>query len=153
MAISLSNITGATVSGFTTPGYTVSVDQPPSGITGKQWQVSALTGTQTGVTAHSASSPFTHLFARNPITKTLGALVNGSLASFPRNNYTMLTRKGVTVLAGQPIQTAIARTVFEIPAGSDVADAANVKGLFSSHIGGLSQQSSNFADSALTASI
>lgn len=153
MAISLSAITGAAVSGFTTPGYTVSADNAPPDVAGKQWYVSALTGTQAGVTASSATSPFTILFTRPKNIRTLGALVNGQLVSVPRNNYGMIVRKGMTPLAGQPYQIGLMRTSFEIPAGADTADAANVKALFSCGIGALSQQSSGFADTALTGAL
>ena len=60
MAISLTSpITGAAVTGLTSPTYTVAVDTPPN-TWSKQWAVTALGGTQTGVdTSSSASRPFT----------------------------------------------------------------------------------------------
>lgn len=153
MAISLSNITGATVAGFTTPGYTVSTDTAPPDVAGKQWTVSAITGTQAGVTAHSASSPFTLLFTRPRNIRTLGAVVNGVLSSVPRNNYGVIVRKGMTPLAGQPIQVGLMRVNAEVPAGCDTADSANVKALVSAGVGALSQVSSGWADTLLSGSL
>lgn len=58
MSISIpGSLTGAAQTGFTTPGYTLTVDNAPD-TNAKQSAVTALTGTQAGVTVHSVSSPF-----------------------------------------------------------------------------------------------
>jgi len=51
-------VTGGAQTGFTAPTYTLSVDTAPD-INGKQHAVTALGGTQAGVTSHSVSNPFT----------------------------------------------------------------------------------------------
>lgn len=152
MAISLpGSVTGAAQTGFTTPGYTMSADTAPDS-NGKQWACTALTGTQAGVTVHSVASPSTWTFVRPKRFRALGKAnpVTGVIADVPRNVYQVLTRKGVLPLAGQPYATMIVRTTIEVPAGSDVADAANVKAALSLHIGGLSAISSGVGDTVLS---
>lgn len=50
-------LTGAEQTGFTSPTYTTAADNAPD-FNAKQVAVTAVGGTQAGVTAHSVSSPF-----------------------------------------------------------------------------------------------
>jgi len=144
-------ITGAAQTGFVTPTYTIVADVAPD-VNGKQHAVSALGGTQAGVTVHSVSSPFTVTFVRPKTFKVLGKTnpVTGLLPSVPKNQYKIIVRKGVLPLAGQPYSTAVITMNFDIPAGSDVADAANLRALFSAAIGALSQQSAGIGDTVVS---
>jgi len=144
-------VTGAAQTGFTSPTYTHGADVAPD-INGKQYAVTALGGTQTGVITHSVAAPFTVTFSRPKVFKALGKPnpTTGLIASVPRNVYTCLTRKGVLPLAGQPFQTLIIRTVIEVPAGADTADAANIRAALSMHIGSLSQQSAGIGDTGVS---
>lgn len=151
MAISMpSSITGAAQTGLTTPTYTMTVDTPPDA-NSKQSVVTALGGTQTGVDVHSVARPFTCAVFRPKVFAALGKVnpVTGVLSSVGRNTYKCLTRKGVTPLSGQASQTAMCRTEIEIPAGSDTADAANVRAMLSAHIGLLQQISAGLGDTAV----
>jgi hypothetical protein len=152
MTWSLTNITGTAQTGFTSPTYTVSADVAPDSANGKQHAVTALGGTQTGVTVHSVQAPFTLMFYRPKIAQILQAVTGqlSLLGRVPRNSYGLVTRKGVTVLTGQPQQICTIRTVIDIPAGSDTADAANIKAALSAHFGALSQQSAGVGDSVLS---
>jgi len=143
-----SPITGAAQTGFTSPTYTHVADTAPD-VNGKQFAVTATGGTQVGVTVHSVSSPFTLTFVRPKIFKSLGKPnpTTGVLAAFPRNVWKRITRKGVTVLAGQPIQTMLMTTIMEIPAGADTADAPNVKACISAHEGADWAQAAGLGDS------
>lgn len=124
-------ITGATVAGLTTPTYTLTADTSADD-NARQSVVTALGGTQTGVTVHSVSSPFSVTVRRPKSLRTLGkANLNGYISNVGRNTYTVLFRKGVTPLTGQPYQIAIVRQDYEIPAGCEVNDIANLKGLMS----------------------
>jgi hypothetical protein len=151
MAISLSTITGATVTGLTSPTYTVSADTPPNAWS-KQWAITAIGGTQTGVdTSSSASRPWTLTFSRPQNVRQLNAVdSNNVLRSVPMNEYTVLGRKGLTPLAGQPAKTGLFRASFAVPAGSDTADVPNIKAAVSSFIGALSQQSDGLASTFVT---
>jgi hypothetical protein len=139
-------ITGSTVSGLTTPTYTLTADTAVDD-NSRASIVSALGGTQTGVAVHSVSSPFMVIVSRPRTLRTLGkANLNGLISNVGRNSYRVLTRKGVLPLAGQPNQIALARIDFEVPAGSDSADLPSLKAL-SSFVGGfLNTNASGIAD-------
>jgi hypothetical protein len=152
MTISVSSpITGAAQTGFSAHTYTLTTDTAPTP-TGKQWAVTALGGTQTGVTSHSVASPFTVSCFRPATFKALGKAnpVTGVINNVPKNVYKVLTRKGVLPLAGQPYQTAMVSTIIEIPAGSDLADPANIRAMLAAHIGALNQQSAGVGDTGVS---
>lgn len=146
-------VTGAAQTGFTSPTYTLSADTPPTNIIGKQYAVSAIGGTQTGVdTSSSPSKPFTITLSRPSVLKTLSAIdpVTGVLRSVPRNVYTVRTRKGVVPLAGQAAVPMQIVTTIEVPAGADSADPANVRAALSLHLGSLAQISAEIGNTAVT---
>lgn len=151
MSISLTTpITGAAQTGLTTPGYVLTVDQGPDGQ--KQWAVTSLTGTQTGVIAHSISSPFTVTYFRPKSFKLLGMPhpVTGRLKEVPVNRHQLMVRKGVIPLANQPAVPAYARCYIDVPAGSDTADTASLRAMLSCFIGALSQISAGIGDTVVT---
>lgn len=152
MTFSLTSpITGAAQTGFTTPTYTHVADTAPD-VNGRQVAITALGGTQAGVTVHSVASPFSITFFRPKAYKVLGKTnpVTGLLPNVPTNSYKIVTRKGVIPLAGQPFKNLLITTICEIPAGSDTADAPNVRAAFSAHIGALTQQSAGIGDTAVS---
>lgn len=144
------SLTGAAQTGFTTPGYTCSVDTAPD-VSSKQVAVTAVTGTQVGVDAHSVSRPFTLTVSKPKAFAALGKPnpATGLIASVPRNKHKFVTRKGVLPLVGQPNQVLIIRTEIEVPAGSDTADAPSIRAALSAHIGLLSNQAAGFGDTAI----
>lgn len=146
-----SPVTGAAQTGLTSPTYTHVADVAPDS-NGKQVAVTALGGTQTSVIAHSVAAPFTTTFVRPKVFKALGKAnpVTGLITSVPRNVYKIITRKGVLPLAGQPYATMLVTTIIEVPAGSDSADAANIRAALSMHIGSLSQQSAGVGDTGVS---
>jgi hypothetical protein len=76
--------------------------------------------------------------------------MTGIISNVPSNTYKLITRKGVLPLAGQPSKTMLVTTIIEVPAGSDTADAANVRAALSAHIGTLSQQSAGIGDTGVS---
>lgn len=144
-----SPLTGAAQTGFTSPTYTLATDVAPS-INGRQVAVTALGGTQAGVTANTVASPFTVNFVRPASLRQLGSPnpVTGVIANVPTNTYKLITRKGVVPLAGQPSRTMLITTSIDVPAGADTADIANVRAALSAHIGALYQQSAGIGDTA-----
>lgn len=144
------SITGAAQTGFSLPTYSTTVDTPPD-VNSKQSAITALTGTQVGVDLHSVARPFTTTVSRPKQFLVLGRPnpITGLVASVPRNTYKVLTRKGVTVLSGQPSQVCIVRTEIEVPAGSDIADPANLRAALSAHIGVLTAVSAGAGDTAV----
>lgn len=148
-----SPITGAAIAGLTTPTYTHSTDTPPNA-NSKQIAVSAAGGTQPGVTVHSISSPFTMTMLRPSRYKVLGQPnASGIIRSFPKNNTEVLTRKGMSVLVNQPIQTGLVRTTISVPAGADTYDSINIKAMLSAHIGMLWAIAQGISDTAITGTL
>lgn len=148
-----SPVTGVAITGLTSPTYTLAADTPPSA-SSKQYAVTALGGTQSGVVAHSISQPFTMTMFRPASFKVLGSPnASGVVNSFPKNTFEVLSRKGVGVLANQPVQLATIRTAFTIPAGADVYDANSIKALISAHIGLLTQVANGLSDTVLTGTL
>jgi hypothetical protein len=150
MSIALSNITGGAQTGFTTPGYTVTADVAAD-TNGKQWAITAITGTQTGVTSHSPQSPFTWTYWRPKVAKLLPPIgLNAQYSNVPNNKHSVVVRKGVTIALNQPTRVAQCRVDIEIPAGAESYDAANVRALISAAIGGLNQLSAGIGDTVAT---
>lgn len=146
-------VTGAAIAGLTSPTYTIGADTPP-GPTSKQYAVSALGGTQTGATVHSISSPFTGTMFRPANFKVLGQPTpTGIIRAFPKNTFEILTRKGVNVLANQPVQLFPIRTSLSVPAGADVYDVINIKAAISFHIGLLWAIAQGITDTAVTGTL
>ena len=147
-----SPVTGGSQTGFTSPTYTVVQDTAPPGNPGKQSAVTALGGTQAGVTVHSVAAPFTVNFTRPANLRVLGQPnpVTGVISVVPTNTYKCIVRKGVLPLAGQAYRTALFTAGLDIPAGSDLADPANIKAGLSLFIGALNQQSAGLGDTLLS---
>lgn len=143
-----SPITGQAQTGLTSPTYTTITDTAPANSPGKQVAVSALGGTQAGVTTHSVASPFTLNFTRPSNLRVLGNPnpVTGVITQVPTNTYKLITRKGVLPLAGQPFRVMVISTTIDVPAGADTADAPNIRAALSAHFGALVQQSAGFGD-------
>lgn len=152
MAFSPSSpVTGATVSGLTSPTYTLTADQAPN-INGKQYAVTALGGTQTNVDYTSVSRPFTHTFFKPAVLRTLPQPnpVTGVIKNVPMNTYKLVSRKGVAPAANQNSMVARITTIIEVPAGADVYEPEDLRALVSSHFGLGSQQASGIADTMIT---
>jgi hypothetical protein len=148
-----SPVTGAPITGFTSPTYTLVADSAPD-VNGKAYAVSALGGTQTGVVVSSASYPFTVLFTRPKVIRQLPALgLNGRLPTVPRNTFELAVRKGVIPLAGQPAQPCVLKLSIPVPAGADLADKANLGAALSLMAGILWEQSNEIYDSILAGSL
>jgi hypothetical protein len=140
--------------GFTSPTFTTAASSTtfPNG---KGYVVTAKGGTQPGsVDVHSASRPFSMLATRPANVRGLPALnSSGVLPNVPINTYGLNTRKGVTVLAGQPSVFASMKTDIKVPAGADLADIANLRAMISAHIGALSQMSAELGETSATGEI
>lgn len=151
MTISISSpMTGAPQTGFTSPTYTFTADIAPDN-NGKQWAMTALGGTQAGVTTHSVASPATVTYTRPKVFKTLGKPnpTTGIIKDVPRNSFKLITRKGVTPNVNQPYATMQITTIIDVPAGADTYDSANVRAGLSMHAGALWQQSSGHGDTLI----
>jgi len=146
-----SPITGAAVTGLTSPTYTISADVPPS-MNGKQYAVTALGGTQSNVDTNTVSKPFTISFFRPVVLKTLPQInpVTGVIKNIPMNQYKLITRKGAQPAVNQMIMVARITTIIEVPAGSDTYEPEELRALISAHFGTGWAQASGIADTVIT---
>jgi hypothetical protein len=125
-------------------------DTPPDA-NAKQYAVTALGGTQTGVVPHSVAAPFTTAMFRPKAFKP-AQLINpltGALRGVGTNSYSIITRKGVLPLAGQPYKTMIIRTIVECPVGADTADPLSVRAALSMHFGSVAQATAGIGDTVV----
>lgn len=145
-----SSTTGATVTGLTSPTYTLVDDVPPV-VNAKQKTVSALGGTQGSASANTISEPFTATFYRPAAVKQLppANAATGLRGSVPNNQYRLVIRKGGEAASGVPV-VAIARITLDIPAGMDSYDPDNVRALVSFMVGLLNEESADLAETLLT---
>lgn len=149
-----SPITGAAQTGFTSPTYTVATDTPPS-IRAKQWTVSALGGTQAGVTIHSASNPF-RITMWLPQSFQAAPRVNptsGQIGKAPFNVYKFQVAKGAPPVTGQAAQLNIIDCQIKIAAGCDVASPAELRAMCSVAQGALSQIAAGLGDTLVQGTI
>jgi hypothetical protein len=133
MSVSLTSpVTGAAVGSLTSPTYTLTADSPPNAHS-KQWAVTALGGTQTGVDAHSISNPFTVTVERPAQFRSVGQPnpVTGTLSAQPRNVFKVRLRKGVIPLSGQSDQIMPIEVRIPVPAGADSADSNSLEAAIS----------------------
>jgi hypothetical protein len=140
--------------GFTTPTYTTAASSTtvPNG---KTFVVTAKGGTQPGgVDVHSASRNFSFLAVRPGTIRGLPPLnAAGQLVNVPINVYSLSTRKGMTVLAGQPSQHGYVKTQFGIPAGADTADPDNISAMLLAHSMTLAQLAQELVNTGKTGEI
>jgi len=146
-----SPVTGAAVTGFTTPTYTLTVDTPPS-VNAKQYAVTAVGGTQTGVDLNSVSKPFTVTMFRPVQVRVLPQpnTLTGIVKNVPVNSYKVITRKGASPANLNVPLVARITTIIDVPAGTDTFEPEDIKAMVSAHIGVLSQQSSGIGDTVLS---
>lgn len=146
-----SPVTGAAVAGLTTPTYTLTTDVAPN-INGKQFAVSALGGTQTGVDVNTVSKPFTITFFRPQVLRGLPQAnpVTGVVKNVPMNTYKLITRKGVAPAANQALIGARITTTIDVPAGSDTYEPEDLRAMISAHFGVGWAQASGIADTVVS---
>lgn len=146
-----SPVTGATVSGLTSPTYTLVTDTAPN-INGKQYAVSALGGTQTNVETNTVSKPFTITFFRPAQLRVLPPIspVSGVIKGVPVNTYKMITRKGAVPAVNQQSMVARITTQIDIPAGTDTYEPEDIRAMISAHFGVGWAQASGISDTVLT---
>lgn len=145
-----SPVSGAVVTGLTSPTYTLTPDVAPSS-NGKQYAVTVLGGTQSNVDINSVSKPFTISFFRPAQLRGLPQAnpTTGIVKNVPMNVYKMITRKGMSPAANQVPLVGRITTTFEIPAGADTYEPEEIRAMISAHIGTLYQQSDGISSTVL----
>lgn len=148
-----SPITGSAQTGLTSPTYTLTPDVAPSQ-DGKQWAVTALGGTQIGVSAHSMAAPFTLTVTRVKNVRSVPQ-VNASTGlitstSYPLNVSKSLIRKSMVPLTGQAPGVGSVSIEVRTVAGADTADPSSIRAMLSLAIGYLQQQSAALGDAVVS---
>ncbi len=146
-----SPVTGGAQTGFTSPTYTLTADTAPSA-NGKQYAVTAIGGTQTGVDVHSVSKPFTVTMFRPVQLRPLPAAnpTTGILKSVPVNTYKIVVRKGAVPLVNQAATVARLTVTIDVPAGTDTYEPEDIKAMLSCAIGVLNTTSAGIGDTVLS---
>jgi hypothetical protein len=144
------SITGAAVTGFTTPVYNQVSDLAPAQ-NARQMTVTSLGGTQGQASANSAGEPFTATFYKPTILKSVpaGNPVTGLRGQIPTNQYKLIVRKGGECAAGVP-GSVIFRLTADVSAGMETYDPDNVRAAVSYFVGLLTEESSDLADTLIT---
>lgn len=153
MSTLTSPVTGAAQTGFTAPTFTIASDIAPDLFT-SQWVVTALGGTQTGATAQTgADNPFNFSVSRAKVLKP-GPNVNqlNQIIGQPaRNILKGAAKKGMRVNSASSQRfPAFFDFRLSLPAGSESADAAEIRSFLSMIIGSLTQLSAGIGDTAVT---
>lgn len=147
-----SPVTGAAVTGLTSPTYTLTSDTPVNS-NSKAWAVTTLGGTQTNVSVHAASKPF-RLWASRPATIRVAPLpspVTGVIPTSPRNVYSVGVDKGATPVAGQANQIIRFRADFSVPAGVDTVEPEEIQAAVSLMAGAIWAQADGIAQMCVNA--
>ena len=150
-----SPVTGSPMTGLTSPTYTLSADVYPAGVNGKQYAVTALGGTQTGVFAHSVDRPFTIAMTRPKSVRSgpsVGAFATGKVGTIPKNEFSIIVRKGVasnTTYA--PYEVELIKMTIAVPTGAGTADAVNVRAALSLLFGTCFASSDAIGDTIVSA--
>jgi hypothetical protein len=144
-----SPITGGAQTGLTSPTFTIVTDVAPTA-TGRQVAVSALGGTQTNVRISSGADPFTINWVRPANFRSAPVAVNGVIGVAPKNVWKFIVRKGLIPVTGQAPQIGIFTLEVSVPAGSESADAVNIRAALSALFGAFSQQSAGFGDAVVS---
>lgn len=157
MTVALANVTGSAQTGLTSPAFTILADQPPNASTGKQWNISAYTGTGNLPRVHAISDPFTILFERPGVLKALTlALLNavtGIYGKVPDNVYRVFTRKGVNIAANNLPRVAFVDCRISVPAGAEAYNPVDVRGMLSLFIGAITQVSAGLGDTTVSGTL
>lgn len=146
-----SPVTGAAVTGLTSPTYTLITDVAPS-INGKQYAVSALGGTQANVDVNTVSKPFSISFFRPVNLRVLPQVnpISGIVKDVPVNTYKLITRKGVLPTGSNAPMVARITTTIDVPAGSDTQEPEDLRAMLSAHFGVGWAQADGIASTILT---
>lgn len=150
-----SPVTGGTITGLTSPTYTLAADTARS-LNENQWYVSALGGTQTGVVTHSANRPFTVTFRMPQFLKRLNQKFLSALGVYTRpipvNTWEMLVNtKAYTDPTSYNLGGIRVRLILEAAPGiaDQASGLAQINAALSLALGCATQQLSGIRDAAL----
>lgn len=147
-----SPITGAAVTGLTSPTYTFTEDSAPPNV--RRFVITTLGGTQTNVETHSISSPFYVEVSRPLQLKQLGKPnpLTGQFSAIPVNEFRVKVVKGGTIngsVVGATAEVPITVDMrVRVPAGIELStnDPEELKALLSCAAGFVFSNASGLYD-------
>lgn len=146
--ISISSpVSGAAITGLTSPTYTLTQDTSPNGAS-LRYIVSALGGTQTGVDTHSVSKPFILEISRPKSVRTSPSPnpTTGVISGNPKNRYHVRIIKGVDIdSTGDNKDVSMFDGELSIPASAELQDSINIRAALSLLGGVLWAEAGDFA--------
>lgn len=144
-------IAGTAVTSAASPVFTATEDTS-AGPNFRRWYITTVASAN-GASAHSVSSPFyielhrPAVFKPQPIYDQTGTrIVSGPIG---RNTYKIRIVKGVATSTSTP-SILLFEGAFQVPAGSDTADAPNVRVVLSLLGGLINEDSANLAETFVT---
>lgn len=148
------SVTGAAVTGLTSPTYTVSAATGPE-TNSKRGVVSALGGTQTGVRTHAVSDQFDMTVWAPKVPKALPSANSntGVRPPIPNNVHSIVVRKGLIPASGETAVVSPMTLSWPVPAGAESYDKANCAAQLSMMAGILWAKASELLDDAVTGSV
>jgi hypothetical protein len=147
-------VTGVNIAALASMVLTVVASTPPE-TNAKRSIVTALTsGTAVGVRFHTVSDPFDVTVWAPKSPKSLPSPnQNGVYPPIPMNKYSIVVRKGLRSASGLASITSQLTIGFEVPAGAESYDSANVAAMLSAAAGWLNVLADDCYDNALTGSV
>lgn len=142
--------TGGAQTGLTSPTFDITSVLAPDA-NSRQYAVTALGGTQTGVRTNSAGDPFAATIRKDKTYRVLPSPnpSTGAYGNVPLNKTEILFRKGLKIDSAGTIRVGNIRVTAELPAGSESNDAVNIRALLSFCIGLLNEESADLGDSLI----
>jgi hypothetical protein len=149
-----STVTGVNIASLSSMVLTVAAAAAPD-TNAKRAIVTALTsGTAANVRFHSVSDPFDITVWAPKVPRSLPAAnQNGVRPSIPMNKYAIVIRKGLRPASDVASITSPLTISFEVPAGAESYDSANLAAQLSASAGWLSALADDLYDNALTGSV
>lgn len=148
-----STVTGVNIASLASMVLNVSAAAAPDVNAKRGIVVSLASGTAANVRFHAVSDPFDITVWAPKQPRTLPAQnQNGVRPPIPINTYSMVVRKGLRPASDVASIASSLVVKFDVPAGAEVYDSANLAAQLSAAAGWLSALADDLYDNALTGS-
>jgi hypothetical protein len=149
-----STVTGVNIASLSSMVLTVAASTAPETHAKRSIVTGLTSGTAANVRFHTVSDPFDITVWGPKSPKALPSPnQNGVYPSIPMNKHAMVIRKGLRPASGVASITSVLNISFEVPAGAESYDSANLAAQLSAAAGWLSALADDLYDNALTGSV
>lgn len=148
------SITGVNIAALSSMVLTATPAAAPD-VNAKRSIITALaSGTAASVRFHAVSDPFDFTVWAPKAPRSLPAPnANGVRPAIPMNTYSIVARKGLIPASDVASITSPLQIKFDVPAGAEVYDSANLAALLSAGAGLLNTLADDLYDNARTGSV